>query len=235
MYTEHPGDVVELVDTLALGASAARREGSSPFIPTKEQHSVCAMALEISQNKTGWEIKHEQGAEFRDFCHGDILKVAQTVYSVPERQYDPRCLEIGCGTGKLATQLATCGFSVDAIDFSELAITRARSHATTVDFQTFDFIRDDLTKLPSNAYDLLVCKYVYAFLDKQKFISRIGEVITGNSTVVIVNPLAATLPAEKQFAVASDSDMNLLTPIFSDYCYYATEYDEIFVGTTNII
>ena len=29
-------DVVELVDTLALGASAARREGSSPFIRTKE-------------------------------------------------------------------------------------------------------------------------------------------------------------------------------------------------------
>ena len=27
-------DVVELVDTLALGASAARREGSSPFIRT---------------------------------------------------------------------------------------------------------------------------------------------------------------------------------------------------------
>ena len=25
-----------MVDTLALGASAARREGSSPFIPTKE-------------------------------------------------------------------------------------------------------------------------------------------------------------------------------------------------------
>jgi hypothetical protein len=29
--------VVELVDTLALGASAARREGSSPFIPTKNE------------------------------------------------------------------------------------------------------------------------------------------------------------------------------------------------------
>jgi hypothetical protein len=29
-----PADVVELVDTLALGASAARREGSSPFIRT---------------------------------------------------------------------------------------------------------------------------------------------------------------------------------------------------------
>ena len=30
----HHADVVELVDTLALGASAARREGSSPFIRT---------------------------------------------------------------------------------------------------------------------------------------------------------------------------------------------------------
>lgn len=29
------GDVVELVDTHALGACAARREGSSPFIPTR--------------------------------------------------------------------------------------------------------------------------------------------------------------------------------------------------------
>ena len=28
--------MVELVDTLALGASAARREGSSPFIRTKQ-------------------------------------------------------------------------------------------------------------------------------------------------------------------------------------------------------
>ncbi len=30
-------DVVELVDTLALGASAARREGSSPFIRTNQK------------------------------------------------------------------------------------------------------------------------------------------------------------------------------------------------------
>ena len=30
----YPGDVVKLVYTRALGARAARREGSSPFIPT---------------------------------------------------------------------------------------------------------------------------------------------------------------------------------------------------------
>ena len=35
-------DVVELVDTLALGASAARREGSSPFIRTNAKRLATA-------------------------------------------------------------------------------------------------------------------------------------------------------------------------------------------------
>ena len=35
VYTYRYADVVELVDTLALGASASGREGSSPFIRTK--------------------------------------------------------------------------------------------------------------------------------------------------------------------------------------------------------
>ncbi len=34
VYARH-ADVVELVDTYALGAYASRREGSSPFIRTK--------------------------------------------------------------------------------------------------------------------------------------------------------------------------------------------------------
>jgi hypothetical protein len=38
--------VVELVDTLALGASAVRREGSSPFRRTKELR--CIFTIDIS-------------------------------------------------------------------------------------------------------------------------------------------------------------------------------------------
>ena len=37
--------VVELVDTLALGASAARREGSIPFIPTIQAVELIRMIL----------------------------------------------------------------------------------------------------------------------------------------------------------------------------------------------
>ena len=35
------GDVVELVDTLGLEPSAARRGGSTPSIPTNELHLAC--------------------------------------------------------------------------------------------------------------------------------------------------------------------------------------------------
>ena len=38
-------DVVELVDTLALGASASGREGSSPFIRTKIKRRAAARLL----------------------------------------------------------------------------------------------------------------------------------------------------------------------------------------------
>ena len=39
------GRVVELVDTPALGAGAARREGSSPFSPTKKTFSLESVFL----------------------------------------------------------------------------------------------------------------------------------------------------------------------------------------------
>ena len=39
------GDVVELVDTHALGACAARREGSSPFIPTNKRTDYSSVFL----------------------------------------------------------------------------------------------------------------------------------------------------------------------------------------------
>ena len=42
-------DVVELVDTLALGASAARREGSSPFIRTKVKDQANTWSFTLVQ------------------------------------------------------------------------------------------------------------------------------------------------------------------------------------------
>ena len=53
-------DVVELVDTLALGASAARREGSSPFIRTKVKDQVFARSFTLVQFYTFVRTQFQQ-------------------------------------------------------------------------------------------------------------------------------------------------------------------------------
>ena len=53
-------DVVELVDTLALGASAARREGSSPFIRTKAINQAEAWFIALALSLHPLQIRRPQ-------------------------------------------------------------------------------------------------------------------------------------------------------------------------------
>ena len=66
-----------------------------------------------------------------------------------------RALDIACGMGRNSRYLASCGFDVDAIDISSLAIESlqgvANIHPKEVDLDSY--------KLPKDRYDLIVCTY----------------------------------------------------------------------------
>jgi SAM-dependent methyltransferase len=70
-------------------------------------------------------------------------------------------LEIGCGTGTNAVELARRGFQVTAVDVVAQAIKTARDKArtakVTVDFRVADVLRDDL----GGPYDVLFDRGVY--------------------------------------------------------------------------
>lgn len=70
-------------------------------------------------------------------------------------------LEIGCGTGTNAVELARRGFHVTAVDLVDQAIQTAREKAraanVTVDFRVADVLRDD----PGGPYDVLFDRGVY--------------------------------------------------------------------------
>ncbi|MGA2605305.1 MAG: class I SAM-dependent methyltransferase [Verrucomicrobiia bacterium] len=70
-------------------------------------------------------------------------------------------LEIGCGTGTNAVELARRGFVVTAVDIAEPAIRIARDKArgatVTVDFRVADVLTDDL----GGPYDILFDSGVY--------------------------------------------------------------------------
>src|SRR4029453_9853675 len=88
-------------------------------------------------------------------------------------------LEIGCGTGLNAIELARRGFRVTAVDGGEqplkIARSRAREAKIQVDFRVADVLKDDL----GGPYDLLFDRGVYHVLRQidlkgfQKFLERV--------------------------------------------------------------
>ncbi len=73
-------------------------------------------------------------------------------------------LEIGCGTGLNAIELARRGFQVTAVDLVEQPITEARERAkkanVAIDFRVADVLKDDL----GGPYDVLFDRGVYHVL-----------------------------------------------------------------------
>jgi 2-polyprenyl-3-methyl-5-hydroxy-6-metoxy-1,4-benzoquinol methylase len=93
-------------------------------------------------------------------------------------------LEIGCGTGTNAIELARRGFEVTGIDYVDQAIQEAKRKArdakVKVDFRVADALKDDL----GGPYDILFDRGVYhhlrtvdlnALLESLKRITRSGS------------------------------------------------------------
>lgn len=73
-------------------------------------------------------------------------------------------LELGCGTGTNALELARRGLEVTAVDLTELAVRKARAKARKaklkVDFRIADALKDDL----GGPYDILFDRGLYHHL-----------------------------------------------------------------------
>ncbi len=63
-----------------------------------------------------------------------------------------KLLDIGCGTGEITLELKNKGFDVTGIDFSEVAVKKAREKGLNIILSDFD---KDGIKFPDNSFDIV--------------------------------------------------------------------------------
>ena len=117
-------------------------------------------------------------------------------------------LELGCGTGKNTSLLATIGEHVHALDFSPGMIEKARSKVTTpnVTFETADIKKP--WPCTDQSVDLLVCNLVLEHIEDLDFIfSEASRVLVqgGRFFVCELHPFRQYLGTQARFQRADDT------------------------------
>ncbi|WP_435601892.1 methyltransferase, FxLD system [Streptomyces sp. bgisy130] len=125
-----------------------------------------------------------------------------------------RALELGCGTGELAVFLAELGYTVDAVDFAEGALARARKERTgteRVRWLCLDIERDDPAELSEDGYDLITLRLVFPFLhDRTRILHSLAGRLRAGGTLVVITPVAATTPKERRHIALNEEEISLL-------------------------
>ena len=78
-----------------------------------------------------------------------------------------RTLDLGCGSGGNAVWLAEHGWQVTAVDFSEVAIAKAKARAAERGVEV-EFVASDVTTYrPNRLYDLITTFYIQLWPDQR--------------------------------------------------------------------
>jgi SAM-dependent methyltransferase len=88
-----------------------------------------------------WHRRHEANDDMP--LHRDCLN--EFISSLPESGKSGPILELGCAQGYDSVAIATAGYSVEAMDFSDVAIDRARRNLLTLPKLRINYICRDMS------------------------------------------------------------------------------------------
>ncbi|MFC7965497.1 methyltransferase, FxLD system [Streptomyces cinereoruber] len=153
-----------------------------------------------------WEQHFSDGRRFRKVGERERELLAEHTSA---SDGGGRALDVGCGTGELAAYLASLGYTVDACDFADSALARAREEHAGIEgvrWLRLDIERDDPAPLHEDGYDLITLRLVYPFMqDRGRVLHGLGERLRDGGALVVITPVAATTPEERR-AIALDED-----------------------------
>ncbi len=119
-----------------------------------------------------------------------LWRVEPNVFLVSEvgEMTPGRALDVACGEGRNAVWLAERGWQVDAVDFSQVAIERARELARQRGVEV-NFTVADVTRYrpEPDAYDLVVILYLHLPPEQRRdVIARAREAVASGGTMLVI-------------------------------------------------
>jgi 2-polyprenyl-3-methyl-5-hydroxy-6-metoxy-1,4-benzoquinol methylase len=99
-----------------------------------------------------------------------------------------RALDLGAGEGRNAIWLAKQGWTVTAVDFSDVALAKARQLAEASDAEVDTVVADVTTFVPpAGAYDLVAVIYLHLPASERTQVHlRAAEALTPGGTLVVL-------------------------------------------------
>lgn len=131
-----------------------------------------------------------------------------TVFHLAEAQSGMRVLDLGAGTGNLATSFVRQGCQVWGTDFSEAMLAQARRKLPQVPFFLADLRQDLPSELPGS-FDRIVSAYVFHhfnLLQKVQLLRKLAERLAPLGKMVIADIAFKDQPALHQVRQAVGDD-----------------------------
>ncbi len=99
-----------------------------------------------------------------------------------------RALDLGCGSGGNAVWLAGRGWQVTAVDFSDIAIGKAKLRAADNQVGVKFIISDVTAYRPDGLYDLITCFYIQLWPEQRaQMLSRLSEALAPGGRFLFVS------------------------------------------------
>ena len=168
-----------------------------------------------------WSRRYAEGGDY-----APLTDEERELFASLPRPEGAQALDLCCGTGGVARHLASLGYQVLGVDFSEAGLARAREQTApgaTVDYRCVDFNQEPGLVTPHSQH-LVVCRLGAAFLDGPLLVDRVVHWLAPHGVFAVVLPDPRHLDPRRRSIYLDESQISDLTRGFGHVERHYTEH-----------